>query len=475
MKSAATEITRREFLQISALAAAGISIPGLALGAAEPQRLIASQSEADLVMGLGPSTSVASYNNQVPGPLLRYRQGERLRLELENQLDEPTTIHWHGLRLPADMDGVPILSQEPVQPGETFTYEFDLHDAGTFWYHPHFNSSKQVGQGLRGVLIVDEISPPAVDRDVVWVLDDWRLNEQAQIVPFDGNLRDASHNGRMGNVVTVNGSINEEYGVHSGERIRLRLVNVANARTFAPIFQGLNPWVIALDGHPVDPYKLGENPIFLGAGQRADLILDIFPDPSGHSSVIDVAIPEFAYELIRLVHGFDNAQFTGETNPPARMPSNPVAKPDVENAERHQLVFEGGAMGGLAGAILDGEYKDIRSLARSGMLWSVNGEISSDAHRQPPLLEFKLGKTYILEFVNLTAFEHPFHLHGHSFEILSNDSGLDVVGAVRDTVLVQPQSKAEVAFVADNPGLWLLHCHVLEHQESGMTSIVAVS
>ncbi len=457
------------------LAAGAVSTPNLISAALHTQRLVASHTETDLVAGLGPQTRVFAYNQQVPGPLLRFKQGERLRLEVENQLDQPTTIHWHGLRVPVSMDGVPILSQTPISPGESFLYEFDLHDAGTFWYHPHINSSQQVGKGLRGVLIVDEINPPAVDRDIVWVLDDWRLDNEAQIVEFDKNLRDASHNGRIGNVVTVNGSIHDKFQVHPGERIRLRLVNVANARTFAIVFNELNPWVIALDGHPIGPYTLDKGPIVLGAGQRADLIMDITGKPGDSTLVIDNSYGEnFAYELMHLVRSNNTIVSGSEKTPPLRLLPNPVSRPDITNAERHQIIFEGGAMGGLSGAYLDGEFKGIRDLAGLGKLWSTNGHIYSDAHNQPPLLTLELGKSYVFDLVNRSAWEHPIHLHGHSFEVIRNERGLESPGSIRDTILVQPQKSAQIAFVADNPGLWMFHCHVFEHQETGMTSIIAV-
>lgn len=462
-------------MQISMLAAGSMSVPNLISAAPHPQRLVASHTEADLVAGFGPRTKVYAYNQQVPGPLLRFKQGERLRLEVKNQLDEPTTVHWHGLRVPENMDGVPILSQTPINPGESFLYEFDLHDAGTFWYHPHINSSQQVGKGLRGVLIVDEEQPPAVDRDVVWVLDDWRLDNEAQIAAFDRNLRDASHNGRIGNVVTVNGSIHDKFQVHPGERIRLRLVNVANARTFTIAFNEFNPWVIALDGHPIDPYTLDEDPIVLGVGQRADLILDVTGKPGESTPVIDNSFGErFAYELMHLVRSGNTIASGSKKTPPPRLLPNPVAQPDISNAERHQIIFEGGAMGGLSGASLDGEFKGIRDLAGLGKLWATNGNIFSDAHNQPPLLTLELGKSYVFDLVNRSVWEHPIHLHGHSFEVIRNEGDLEPTGSIRDTVLVQPRMSAQIAFVADNPGLWMFHCHVLEHQETGMTSIIAV-
>ena len=154
--------------------------------------LVARPGRTHLVGGSYPETAVWSYNGTVPGPEIRVRQGERLRITVENRLAEETTVHWHGLRVPNAMDGVPHLTQKPIAPGETFVYEFDVPDAGTYWYHPHQRSFEQVGRGLYGPLIVEEREPIQVDRDVTWVLDDWRLLPDAQISDDFGNFMDAA-------------------------------------------------------------------------------------------------------------------------------------------------------------------------------------------------------------------------------------------------------------------------------------------
>ncbi len=439
-----------------------------------PQRLVASPVSAPLVMEQGPATQVWAFNGRVPGPMLRYRQGDKLQLKVENQLPQPTTVHWHGLRVPIGMDGVPHLSQAPINPGESFNYEFVLEDAGTFWYHPHFLSSEQVGRGLHGVLIVDEEEPISVDREVVWVLDDWRLDEQAQLIPFALNMRDASHNGRLGNVVTVNGNINETFVVYTGERLRLRLVNVANARTFALEFQNLTPWVVALDGHPVEPNHPNENLVVLGAGQRCDLILDIPESADVVSSVIDRAYaPNFAYELMRLVRS--QGVSSVDRSIPMRLAANPVAQPDLARAQRIAVLFEGGAMGSMTSAMtVDGEHKTLRELVNMGKAWAINGVVSNDVHSEPPMFTLKLGESYIFVLENRTAWEHPVHLHGHSFQIISRSEKVLKNPVVRDTVLLQPEERVEIAFLADNPGRWMFHCHILEHQAAGMTAVVKV-
>jgi FtsP/CotA-like multicopper oxidase with cupredoxin domain len=218
-------------------------------------RLTAQPGHAHLVSGSYPETAVWAYNDKVPWPEIRVRQGEHLRIAVENQLSEETTVHWHGLRVSNAMDGVPHLPQKPIAPGETFVYEFEVPDAGTYWYHPHQRSFEQVGRGLYGALIVEEREPIQVDHDVTWVLGDWRLLPDAQISDDFANFMDSSHNGRVGNTVTVNGRILETFQVHAGERTGLRLINARNARIFGLEFHGHRPQVIALDGQPVEPHE----------------------------------------------------------------------------------------------------------------------------------------------------------------------------------------------------------------------------
>ena len=463
-------LNRRQFLGAAAIAI----LPKPGLTADTPIVLKAGTANATLVAPQGLPTGVWAYNGVVPGPLLRFRQGERLRIEVHNELNEPTTVHWHGLRPPVAMDGVPYLSQAPIEPGTSFLYDFDLLDAGTFWYHPHLNSSEQVGRGLRGALIVDEAKPIDVDRDVVWVMDDWRLDQDAQILPFGANMHDMSHAGRLGNTATINGSIKDEFAVEPGERIRLRLVNVANARNFALHFPQSEPWLIALDGQPVEPGKLEWSRILLAPGQRADLILDCLGKSGDVERIVDDAYgADYAYYIMNLAYG-SSSRDTGRPAPMA-LAANPIPVPDLASAVRHEIVFEGGAMGGMRGAMFKGEYATMRELAQTGKLWAINGTVPDDLHSNGPLLSLNRDQTYILELINRTAFGHPIHLHGHTFQVISENGEQPATPVMRDTVLLSSDSKAEIAFVADNPGKWMFHCHILEHQESAMMAVVEVA
>ena len=454
---------RREFLALTA-ATASLELAPRIVQAQPAKTLRVAAARQALAGASHPDTAVWVYNGTVPGPELRFRQGERLKIAVENALAVGTTVHWHGIRLPNAMDGVPNLTQAPIAAnGGRFVYEFDLPDAGTYWYHPHLGSPEQVGRGLYGALIVEERDPPAVDRDVVWVLSDWRLDRGARNVEDFRSFMDSSHAGRIGNTVTVNGAVRDGFGVRAGERIRLRLINASNARIYSLAFEGHSAVVIAIDGHPVAPHPTER--VVLGPGMRADLVLDCTAKPGSEHRVIDSFYRQRAYELLKLVYS-PEAPLRAAFAAPRRLPANPVSIPDRAKAERHQIVFGGGMMGAMPSQV---EHK--------GMFWTVNGAPMADNHdhhHHAPLLTLSLRKSYVLELVNDTAWHHPIHLHGHVFRVLSRNGKQNDREEWGDTVLLDPKTRAEIAFVADNPGDWMFHCHVLEHQASGMGAVVRV-
>src|SRR6516164_9736420 len=260
--------SRRAFLAGATGLVAAAGIPRAAAEDSKPVKEFKLTATAGRVVLVGkphPSTDVWCYDGRVPGPEIRLRQGESVRIIVQNNLNEGTTVHWHGIRLPIAMDGVPGISQPPIRPGERFVYEFTPPDAGTFWYHPHADSLQQLGRGMAGALIVEEPQPLPVDRDVLWMLADWRLTAKAQIASGFGNGMEASMSGRVGNTVTVNGVVSREARVRAGERIRLRLVNCSLARIMALRFEGHHPLVIAIDGQPCDPHEPDGGRILLGS------------------------------------------------------------------------------------------------------------------------------------------------------------------------------------------------------------------
>jgi FtsP/CotA-like multicopper oxidase with cupredoxin domain len=469
------KITRRQFLTSSAMLTLSPLLGGSIRAAAADTigpRLTAAPASIPLLGSSAPETSVWAYDAKVPGPVFRFRRGEQLDLDFRNGLERPTTVHWHGMRVPNAMDGVPDLTQAPVMPGQRFRYAFELKNPGTFWYHPHFQSAEQLDRGLHGVVIVEDDDPPPVDRDLLWVLDDWRLDGKGQIVEDFGDLHDVSHQGRFGNTASLNGRMPEDFQVRAGERIRLRLVNVANAWIFGLEFVGHAPRVIAYDGHAVEPHEPPGGMVVVGPSQRVDLILDLSGAPGERFEIVDRYYPRQTFKLVDIVYGETRLRARPLTDRIALAPPD-LPDPVLESAARHEITFSGGAMGGLRSALFRGQQTGIRELAGAGKVWAVNGVVAS-RHDEPPVLSLDLGRSYIIDFVNDTVFPHPIHLHGQPFRVLAVNGNLSSRIVWRDTLLLEPRSRGTVALVADNPGRWMLHCHIPEHQEAGMMTVVDV-
>ena len=468
------KVTRRAVLQsLTALAAAPWCTPARAAEA----KLSAGVARQQIVPAEYPQSEVWCYNGAVPAPELRFRQGDTARIVVANDLPQPTTVHWHGLRVPNRMDGVPYLTQPPIAPGTEFVYEFPLPDAGTYWFHPHLASYEQVARGLYGVLVVEERLPIAVDRDVTWVLSDFRLNRDAtQREDFD-SVFDLTHGGRIGNTVAINGRYTLKDGrfeVRSGERIRLRLVNTAVARIFLLRFSGHEPRVIALDGQPVEPHAPDRGLIALAPGMRADIVLDCMGAPGTSVAVTDEYNPRAESNLITLAYRDGPALRNRPSSAPVTLHPNALPEPDPVRAQRHEIVFEGGAMGALREAQFAGERVPLATLVRQHHLaWAVNG-VAVKEHVHEPMLRLKRDAHYVLALKNNTAWPHPIHLHGHSFRVVARDGKPTRHREWRDTVLMAPREAVDIAFVADNPGDWMFHCHILAHQAGGMMAMIRV-
>jgi len=198
--------TRRAFLQ-SALAGMGMVAlaPRAVLAAAKPVALRAAMSE-QAIRAEGPRSEIWGFNGTSPGPVLRFREGDEAWIRVTNAIARPTAVHWHGIRVPNAMDGVPHVTQAPVPDGGTFDYRFRVQDAGTFWYHPHQSAFEQVPRGLYGAFIVEEREALDVDREELWVLSDFKLDAANRPVADFGRLADFGGEGRLGNVIALNGT-----------------------------------------------------------------------------------------------------------------------------------------------------------------------------------------------------------------------------------------------------------------------------
>ncbi len=428
---------RRDFL-LTASAAAALPSVSLARGQFE---LVAKAVEAQIL----PSAKYAAtrsfgFNGGLPGPEIRVPQGQQIDVLLRNQLNEGTAVHWHGIRLQNAMDGVPMLTQNIVEPDGSHTYQFSPPDAGTFWYHSHYISHEQVARGLMGPLIVEEASQPDVDHDITALLADWHLDESGQMIDDFASMHDAAHAGRMGNFARA---FLPEVFLRKGQRIRLRLINAATDRIFPLTLTGLKGMVVALDGMPLASPREFET-IDLAPAQRADVIADV-----EDTLEIAMATRGGSYLLGQL-------SIDGEAEPRASaiptLPSNDVPHPG-NIAQDLVLTMQGGAMGGRHGG---------------DNIWAFNN--LSDI-QSTPFARFERGETARIRLVNDTSFPHGIHLHGHHFFELRDDGGL---GDLRDTTLVQAGQTRDIVCVFDNPGKWMLHCHMLSHQAGGMKTWVEV-
>ena len=409
---------------------------------ASPTVLRAEPVKAEILPVGDGKTNMLGFNGSTPGPELRVRQGERLAVRFDNQTTDASSVHWHGIRLENSMDGVPGLTQALVMPGDSFDYDFRTPDAGTYWYHSHNRSWEQVAKGLYGPLIVEEADPPQVDHDITVILDDWRIDETGAIVGGFGNMHDFSHAGRLGNYAKI---LPSRDSVRLGDRIRLRLINTATARVFPIRIEGLAARVVALDGMPLaTPRPLQD--IQIAPAQRVDLIGDV------------TAAVDFLFVLRDDIYEMGSLKLEGDNTAPASGSIEALAPPNVMQPKDVpdqflSLKMEGGAMGGRHAG------EDI---------WAFNG-ISGLS--DTPFASFSQGETAVFDLINDTSFPHGIHLHGHHFFEMNEDGSL---GDLRDTTLVDRRTSRKIAVAFDNPGKWLLHCHMLGHQASGMKTWVEV-
>ncbi|MEC4748492.1 multicopper oxidase family protein [Methylomicrobium sp. Wu6] len=395
-------------------------------------------------------TAVWAYNGTVPGPVLRIKLGETLKVKLTNNLAQSTTMHWHGIRVPNAMDGVPGVTQPPIKPGGSFTYQFTPKDAGTFWFHPHLNSPEQIERGLHGALIVEDSKEPRYSQDLVWVMDDWLFENGASIYGQFVTGHDLAHDGRWGNVVTVNGKYLPSIPVKAGERLRIRLINAANGRVFSPAFDGLSPKVIAVDGMPAGaPFPLSQ--FNLAPGNRLDLDLVIPKEAAGKLLVVSNRFGRSQQTLAFLDVATKTVVKTPTFEPPkaAHFPAwtealaAPVAHEFILNAER------------------GGPY---------GISWTIDGKIG----HENVAATLPYGKFSRLRYTNKSGRLHPMHLHGQFFKLLAVDGEPAQENFWRDTLLVGPKQSVDVGLVPLDKGLWANHCHILEHAEAGMMSTFKV-
>ena len=232
-------------------------------------------------------TAVWSYNGEVPGPLLRFKKGEEVKVRLVNKLTQPASLNWHGVRIVNAMDGVAGLTQEPVPPGGSFEYRFTPPDSGLYWYHPHALPfiGEQLDRGLYGVLIVDEAESPAADRDMLVVLAEWTLDDEGRLAGFNA-ATDATRTDRIGPLVTLNSrAVPVEETLPPSSRLRLRVLSAVDTRLMLIAFNGVRPLILAVDGQPCEAFEPVRQIIPIGPGARFDVMLDLPGDAGAAANV----------------------------------------------------------------------------------------------------------------------------------------------------------------------------------------------
>jgi FtsP/CotA-like multicopper oxidase with cupredoxin domain len=430
-------------LDLGALYAAN-SGPAPRLSARAPEQIEVTLEARPTQWEIRPGLRVSAwgYQGRVPGPVILGHVGDTLVVRLINHLPEPTTIHWHGLRIPAAMDGTDSV-QRPVEPGETFEYRFTLPDAGTYWYHSHSNETVQLERGLYGALVVLAHDEPEYDVDRLLVLDDVKLDRKQQIARpalFD------RHAGREGDVLVINGIAAPELEIAAGHVERWRIVNACSAR-YVRLSLGGRPFrVIGSDGGLRDDAPTTTETLLV-PGDRVEIAVGPFDDEGA-----SIAIESLPYRRTAVKR--PRRTTWGTLRVGARQPSRfaatavPAIVPLV--APEAELV----------------PTRTVRLGARMtlhGHDWLVNGEID---HQDAPV---KAGELQVWNVVNETGMDHPFHLHGFFFQVVAVDGARVAPHAWEDTVNVRARGTVTLAFRADaRPGMWMYHCHILEHHAAGM-------
>ena len=400
----------------------------------------------------GQETKLWLYNDRL-APLLKIRKGQTLRATLKNSLSQDTTIHWHGVRLPNKMDGVPVLTQDPVEAGEEFVYEFTPKDAGTFWFHPHVRGSQQLGMGLYGILIVEEDEESDLYRnysqEMVWALDDWRIGSRNQINPNFGNGHDSMMDGRWGNFIAINGKAGARFEAKRGERIRIRLVNTSNARIYRLKVSHLDPVIIAVDGVNVKKTFNLNRGLDLAPGNRID---------------IDLHIPkDFSKKVISFIDHYTQRK-------------NVVAKIQIlDEEDKNQYTFSYPENKNIPdwSELFREKPSASYTLDFKGMMMHGNWVINGRTYGRDKPYTFKKNQLHKIRFENVSSRSHPMHIHGQFFKVIAKDGKAFKEDFFRDTILVDGRETVDVVMLASDWGKWLNHCHIQEHADNGMmTSIV---
>ncbi|OGP56342.1 MAG: hypothetical protein A2Y65_10385 [Deltaproteobacteria bacterium RBG_13_52_11] len=472
-------MSRRTFLKTAVGGVLAAGIPQLPLGytSSQSKRLVRefrfSASPARVNLGAGPDFVAWTYNGQVPGPEIRVKEGEIIRVVLKNFLPEGTTIHWHGVPVPNAMDGVPGVTQKPVMPGETFVYEFEARPAGSYMYHSHVHY--QLDQGLYGPLIIEPSHPQGNhDREYTLVLEDWVMKDGGGVADTTRRLPPMSMMGGMGRVrgglepggspllepvydgYAVNGRVGPEIKpleVKKGERVKLRIINPSSATIYDLRMAGHTLTITHADGRPIKPVKT--DVLRIGMGERYDV--EFVADNPGKwlLAAADTGLGEGMLRIPVHYQGVNRKE---------------AIPPTFHQGARFATYGDFQALYPTGEAALEPVQRSYPQTLSGGMhspYWTINGYVYPNSER----LRVRKGDRVRISYWNQSMMPHPMHLHGHFFKVV-NPSLPQRQWILKDTVIVNPMQRVEIEFLADNPGNWFHHCHNLYHMEAGMANVV---
>ena len=371
------------------------------------------------------------FGGEIPGPTIEARAGDIVECRLTNELPEATTIHWHGIRVPAAMDGTEMV-QPPVEPGGTFEYRFAVPDAGTFWYHSHVNETEQLERGLYGALVVRGPDEPVLDRERVLLLDDLKLGPDGDLSPFGDHHE--LHEGREGEVLLVNGRQEPELELAAGQIELWRIVNAANTR-YVRLSIGGRPFsILGTDGGLL-PAPLRAEEVLVTPGDRVDLAVGPFDE----GELLEVeALP------------YDRGRGEPRRDRFATLRVGAAAPSRAEiprTLRRIDPLVSAGA-------------EPTRTVSMKALMHGGHHQ------RDEPV---RVGELQVWDLVNETSQDHPFHLHGFFFQVVEENGEPPPVLSWEDTVNVRKKGQVRIAWLPDDrPGEWMYHCHILEHHAMGM-------
>lgn len=402
---------------------------------------------ADIEFVPGYKTPAWTYGGTVPGPLIHAKVGDRVIVHFRNNLPEGTSIHWHGLRVPNDMDGVPGVTQDPVASGGEFRYEFTVDDAGTYWYHPHINSAAQVGWGMYGPIVVEDPNDPAeFGDDLVLMLSDIGLTDMGEFLPADIGGEFGDLFGREGTVILVNGKVKPTLKVRKGKQQRWRIINAARARYYNVRMPGHT--FVRLGG---DTGLAAESEevynVVITPGERGDVVFTPNDEP-GTTNILQWVPVDRGFSSMFNRPRVDMLVIETVDEPAVVPMPIPVQLREIEPID-----------------VTDAVELDLEMTIETDYNKQVVMGINGIPYWDVVPIETTVGQTQIWHLLNPTAFAHPFHLHGYSFQVLDDSRVLEW----KDTVDVPAGTDLRIAVqFADRPGMWMYHCHILDHAESGM-------